>query len=92
MRVLGPGLRRRGGLPDCGLVSQWVHSRYERRLADTASGGQEMLIHLQARWSLLPERQVPEGDVRALSVPLPQVAILAYTRVGRCCLEKGAGQ
>jgi hypothetical protein len=26
---------------------------------------------------------VPEGDVRALSVPLPQVAILTDTRVGR---------
>jgi hypothetical protein len=26
-----------------------VHSRYERKLADTASGGQEVLIHLQVR-------------------------------------------
>jgi transposase len=30
-------------------VSRRVHSRYQRKLADTASGGQEVLIHLQAR-------------------------------------------
>ena len=35
--------------PGCGVVSQRVHSRYQRKLADTASGGQEVLIHLQAR-------------------------------------------
>lgn len=31
------------------MVSARVHSRYERKLADTASGGQEVLTHLQAR-------------------------------------------
>jgi transposase len=31
------------------VVSRRVHSRYQRKLADTASGGQEVLIHLQAR-------------------------------------------
>jgi hypothetical protein len=30
-------------------VSRRVHSSYQRRLADTASGGREMLIDLQAR-------------------------------------------
>ncbi len=35
--------------PGCGVVSRRVHSRYERKLADTASGGQEVLIYLQAR-------------------------------------------
>ena len=35
--------------PGCGVVSRRVHSRYERKLADTASGCQEVLIHLQAR-------------------------------------------
>jgi transposase len=30
-------------------MSRRVHSRYERMLADTASGGQEVLIHLGAR-------------------------------------------
>jgi transposase len=33
----------------CGAVSRRVHSSYQRRLADTASGGQEVLIDLQAR-------------------------------------------
>jgi len=33
----------------CGSVSRRVHSSYQRRLADTASGGQEVLIDLQVR-------------------------------------------
>ena len=35
--------------PGCGEVSRRVHSRYQRHLADTASGGQELLIDLQVR-------------------------------------------
>ncbi|MGH3403585.1 MAG: ISL3 family transposase [Streptosporangiaceae bacterium] len=35
--------------PGCGVVSRRAHSHYQRKLADTASGGQEVLIHLQAR-------------------------------------------
>ena len=35
--------------PGCGAVSRRVHSSYQRRLADTASGGQEVLIDLQVR-------------------------------------------
>jgi transposase len=35
--------------PACGVTSRRVHSRYERRLADTGTGGREMLIHLQVR-------------------------------------------
>lgn len=35
--------------PGCGVVSRRVHSRYERRLVDTASGSQQVLIHLQHR-------------------------------------------
>jgi hypothetical protein len=31
------------------VVPRRVHSHYQRKLADTASGGQEVLIHLQAR-------------------------------------------
>jgi len=30
-------------------MSQRVHSRYQRHLADTAAGGQEVVIDLQAR-------------------------------------------
>jgi transposase len=33
----------------CSVVSRQVHSRYRRQLADTASGGREVLIDLQAR-------------------------------------------
>src|SRR5580700_10824341 len=33
----------------CGAVSRRVHSSYQRRLADTASGSQEVLIDLQVR-------------------------------------------
>ena len=35
--------------PACGVLSGRVHSRYERRLADVAAGGQEVLIHLEVR-------------------------------------------
>ena len=33
----------------CGAVSRRVHSSYQRQLADTASGGREVLIDLQGR-------------------------------------------
>ena len=39
----------RAACPSCGGVSGRVHSRYERRLADQAVGGQETVIHLQVR-------------------------------------------
>jgi transposase len=35
--------------PACGVASRRVRSRYERRLADTGTGGRETLIHLQVR-------------------------------------------
>jgi transposase len=35
--------------PACGVRSDRVHSRYERRLADLAAGGQETLVHLRVR-------------------------------------------
>nr|WP_232784359.1 ISL3 family transposase [Carbonactinospora thermoautotrophica] len=35
--------------PGCGVASGRVHSRYERRLSDTAISGQETLIHLRVR-------------------------------------------
>jgi transposase len=35
--------------PGCGVVSRRLHSQCPRQLADSASGGQEVLIHLQAR-------------------------------------------
>lgn len=33
--------------PGCGTISGRVHSRYERRIADTTIGGQETVIHLR---------------------------------------------
>ncbi|MEU8273571.1 ISL3 family transposase, partial [Microbispora bryophytorum] len=33
----------------CGMVSQRVHSSYERRVCDSAVGGQEMVLHLRVR-------------------------------------------
>jgi hypothetical protein len=34
---------------DCGTVPRRVHSCYQRLVSDTASGCQEVVIHLQAR-------------------------------------------
>ena len=39
----------RAACPACGTVSRRVHSRYERRLADLAVSGQEVMIELSAR-------------------------------------------
>ncbi|MEN3541243.1 ISL3 family transposase [Microbispora sp. ZYX-F-249] len=33
----------------CGMISQRVHSSYERRVCDTAVGGQETVLHLRVR-------------------------------------------
>jgi transposase len=46
--------------PACGQVSRRVHSRYERRLCDTAIGGQETIIHLQVRRFLCLEGACPK--------------------------------
>lgn len=35
--------------PGCGIVSDWIHSRYVRRLADMAIGGRPVRIELQVR-------------------------------------------
>jgi transposase len=49
VHVLAQACAREAACPGCGMVSRRVHSRYQRRLADTAPAGQEVLIHLQAR-------------------------------------------
>ena len=49
MHVLARTCAPAAACPGCGVVSRRVHSRYQRQLADTASGGQEVLIDLQAR-------------------------------------------
>jgi transposase len=40
---------RQAVCPGCGVVSWRVHSRYERRLSDTAVAGQEVVIRLSVR-------------------------------------------
>jgi hypothetical protein len=44
-RTCGPA----AACPECGVLSRRVHSRYERRLLDTAAGGQEVMICLSVR-------------------------------------------
>jgi transposase len=40
--------------PQCGVVSRRVHSRYERRLLDTAAGGRVVVICLAVRRFFCP--------------------------------------
>ena len=49
MHVLARTCASEAACPGCGVVSRRVHSSYQRQLADTASGGQEVLIDLQVR-------------------------------------------
>jgi len=49
VRVLARTCASEAACPGCGVLSRRVHSRYQRWLADTASGVQEVLIHLRAR-------------------------------------------
>jgi transposase len=49
VRVLARTGASQAACPGCGAMSRRVHSRYQRQLADTATGGQEVLIHLQTR-------------------------------------------
>jgi transposase len=49
VRIQASTRTREAACPACGTGSRWIHSRYERRLADTAVGGQETMIQLQVR-------------------------------------------
>jgi transposase len=49
VHVLARTCAREAACPGCGVVSRRVHSSCRRQLADTASGGQEVLIDLQVR-------------------------------------------
>ena len=49
MHVVARTRASEAACPGCGVASRRVHSRYRRQLADTASGCQEVLIHLDAR-------------------------------------------
>jgi len=49
VHVLARACASEAACPGCGVLSRRVHSRYQRRLADTASGAQEVLIDLGGR-------------------------------------------
>ena len=49
VRILARTRSLPAGCPGCGEVSRRVHSRYERRLLDTAIGGREVVICLAVR-------------------------------------------
>jgi DNA-directed RNA polymerase subunit N (RpoN/RPB10) len=49
VHVLARTCATQAACPGCGVVSRRVHSSYQRQLADTASGGQEVLVDLQVR-------------------------------------------
>ena len=49
VRIQARAAGEKAASPACGVPSRRVHSRYERRLADVAAGGQEVLIHLTVR-------------------------------------------
>jgi transposase len=49
VHVLARTCASEAACPGCGEVSRRVYSRYQRQLADTACGGQEVLIDLQVR-------------------------------------------
>jgi len=49
VHVLARTCSREAFCTGCGAASRRVHSSYQRQLADTASGGQEVLIDLQVR-------------------------------------------
>ena len=70
-----------GTCPRCGMVSSRVHSRYERRLADAAAGGQRVVIRLRARRFFCSARDCPARTFAeqrlgrsVLSAPLPELA------------------
>jgi zinc-finger of transposase IS204/IS1001/IS1096/IS1165 len=50
-RACGPA----AACQQCGALSRRVHSRYERRLLDTAAGGQEVMICLSVRRFFCPD-------------------------------------
>jgi transposase len=48
--------------PGCGMVSNRVHSRYDRHLSDAATAGREVLIRLSRMTLLRMVRDLPDPD------------------------------
>lgn len=89
----------RAACPACGTLSARVHSRYVRRLADSAVGGRPVLIELQVRRFRCSERaceqvtfaeQVDGPTFRhgrrsaSLQAVLERVAVMLAGRAGAC--------
>ncbi len=51
VRIQGVTTEPAAGCPACRRVSRRVHSRYERRVADTAVAGREVVIQLRSAGS-----------------------------------------
>lgn len=49
VRIRARTVTRQAACPRCGTISQRMHSSYERRVCDTATGGQETMLHLRVR-------------------------------------------
>ncbi|WP_257035585.1 transposase family protein [Streptomyces sp. 1222.2] len=54
----------RAACPACGTLSARVHSRYVRRLADSAVGGRPVLIEFTGTAVPMRRRHLWAGDVR----------------------------
>lgn len=61
VRVQASAVGRSAACPACGTVSDRVHSRYQRRLLDTAAGGREVVICLEVRRFFCLERSCEKG-------------------------------
>jgi transposase len=97
VRILASTRCPQAACPGCGTVSRRVHSRYERRLSDTAAGGQEVMICLSVRRFFCPDaackkvtfaEQVPGLTVRygrrsaSLTGALQAIALALGGRAG----------
>jgi transposase len=97
VRIVASTRCSQAACPGCGAVSRRVHSRYERRLSDTATGGQEVMICLSVRRFFCPDaackkttfaEQVPGLTVRygrrsaSLTGALQAIALALGGRAG----------
>ena len=72
VKILARTLSAAVACPSCGFSSSRVHSRYRRRLADTAVGGQRTVIVLQVRRLFCDE---PACEQRTFAEQVPGLTI-----------------
>lgn len=79
--------------PGCGTHSHRRHSHYERRLSDTAVGGQELLIHLRVHRFLCPNeacsRRTFAEQVPGLTIRYGRRSLGAFTALRAIALALG---